>query len=336
MKSEHKKILKIIAVIAVLFFLGKGLVGCFSRNANLEIIRQAKVKKGDLTITVTTTGEVKPYNRVEIKPPISGRVEEVLVKEGDPIKRGQILAWMSSIDRAALLDAARSQGEEVYEKWLTAYKAAPLIAPLDGMVIVRAVEPGQTVTTADPVVVLSDRLIIKAQADETDLARIKVGQDTQIVLDAYRDQSFDGKVDHISYESQLVNNVNVYDVDVIPEDMPTTFRSGMTATVTFIVDQVENTLLVPSEAVAEWPRKTKRPEGTEFAVYKKGIRGPIPIPVKIGATDGRMTEISGGLTEGMEILVTRKKQNKAGGSAFAQNRPNSSGSNSSSQQRNRG
>jgi macrolide-specific efflux system membrane fusion protein len=51
-----------------------------------------------------------PQNRLEIKPPIAGRAEEVLVNEGELVKAGQIIAWMSSTDRAALLDAARAQG----------------------------------------------------------------------------------------------------------------------------------------------------------------------------------------------------------------------------------
>ena len=334
--NSQKKMIKIVAVIAVFFFIGKGLVGCFHQNGNLEVIRSVKVIKDDLEITVSTTGEVKPYNRVEIKPSISGRVEDVLVKEGDQVKQGQVLAWMSSIDRAALLDAAHSQGEEVYQKWLAAYKPAPLTAPLDGMVIVRAVEPGQTVTTADPVVVLSDRLIIKAQADETDLARIQVGQDTEIILDAYRDNSIYGMVDHISYESQLVNNVNVYDIDVIPEEIPKTFRSGMTATVTFFVEDRKNVLLIPSEAITEWPRKMKRPGGTEFAVYRKDFNGLTPLPVQIGATDGKMTEIKSGLSEGMEIQVVRRKQNKNSGSALSSMSGRGAGPSGGAQRSNRG
>jgi len=183
------------------------LSSCSQSKDALQVVRSVKVAKGDLDIKVSATGTVKPYNRVEIKPPIAGRVEEVLVNEGDLVRQGQVLAWMSSIERAALLDAARSQGDEVFKRWQEAYKLAPLLSPLEGTVIVRSVEPGQTVTTADPVVVISDRLIVEALVDETDLSFIQLGQKTEIHLDAYASEIFWGKVDHITYESQLVNNV---------------------------------------------------------------------------------------------------------------------------------
>ena len=195
---------------------------------------------------------------------------------------------------------------------------APLLAPLDGMIIVRAVEPGQTVTTADPVVVLSDRLIVEALVDETDLASIALGQKTAIQLDAYPKEILWGKVDHIMYESKLTNNVNVYAVDILPETIPPAFRSGMTANVTFIVKEKKEVLLVPSEAVVEWPRKVPKPNGAEFAVYEKGFGGKlVPLAIRIGDSDGRMTEITEGLKEGMEIVIAQKKQKETSVSPFA-------------------
>ncbi|HNV85927.1 MAG TPA: efflux RND transporter periplasmic adaptor subunit [Candidatus Omnitrophota bacterium] len=284
----------------------------------LRILRSVNVKRGDLMLKINATGTVKPQNRVEIKPPIAGRIEEVLVSEGEQVKAGQILAQMSSTERAALLDAARAQGGKVLERWENAYKPAPLLAPLDGTVIVRAVEPGQTVTTSDPVVVLSDRLIVEAQVDETDLAEVKLGQDVEVRLDAYPDKMIPAKVVHISYESTLVNNVNVYAIDIYSDSVPEMFRSGMTADVTFIVANLKNVLLIPAEAVNEWPSYAKKPEGIRFAAYTRSFTGnPVPVPVKIGASDGRMTEILSGLKEGETILVVRRKEAAVQGSPFS-------------------
>ena len=308
--------------LVVVFILIKMFSSCSPAKSNLQVVRSVKVQKGDLEVKVTATGAVKPYNRVEIKPPIPGRVEEVLVREGDQVKKGQILAQMSSSERAALLDAARARGAETMKRWEEAYKMAPLLAPLDGTIIVRAVEPGQTVTTADPVVVLSDRLIVEALVDETDLALIALGQKTVVQLDAYAKEIFFGKVDHIMYESKLMNNVNVYAVDVLPEKVPPAFRSGMTANVTFIVKQKKGVLLVPSEAVVEWPRKMKRPNGAEFAVYEKTFGGKLtPLAVRIGDSDGRETEIIEGLKEGQKIEIVQKKQSAQGVNPFAMGGP---------------
>ena len=197
-----------LALVAV-FILIKIFSSCSHGKDLLQVVRTVKAYRGDLEVKVTATGTVKPYNRVEIKAPIPGRVEEVLVREGDWVKKGQVLAQMSSSERAALLDAARARGAETMKRWEEAYKMAPLLAPLDGTIIVRSVEPGQTVTTADPVVVLSDRLIVEALVDETDLSLIEIGQKTGIQLDAYPKETFWGKVDHLMYESKLMNNVNV-------------------------------------------------------------------------------------------------------------------------------
>ena len=154
---------------------------------------------GDICVLVSTTGVVEPQNRVEIKSPIAGRIEEILVEEGDKVKKGDVLCLMSSTERAALLDAAHLKGEEELKYWKEVYKPTPLIAPVDGEVIVRAVEPGQTVTVNDAILVLSDRLIVKAQVDETDIGKVKLGQKAVIALDAYPDIKVEGKVDHISY-----------------------------------------------------------------------------------------------------------------------------------------
>lgn len=308
---------KIGLALVALFILVKMFSSCSGGKDNLQVLRSFKVQRGDLEVKVTATGTVKPYNRVEIKPPIPGRVEEVLVREGDQVKKGDVLAQMSSSERAALLDAARARGSETMKRWEEAYKMAPLLAPLDGTIIVRAVEPGQTVTTADPVVVLSDRLIVEALVDETDLAMIELGQRTAIQLDAYPKETFWGKVDHIMYESKLTNNVNVYAVDILPQEIPPAFRSGMTANVTFIVKEKKGVLLVPSEAVAEWPKNVPKPKDAQFAVYTRSFGGGLtPVAVRIGDSDGRMTEIVEGLKEAQEIQIVRKKEKEKSENLF--------------------
>ncbi|OQA58302.1 MAG: macrolide transporter subunit MacA [Candidatus Omnitrophica bacterium ADurb.Bin277] len=329
MKSGNAKrgwFLKIVLAVTAVFFLIKFFSSCGGPRGDLEIVRSLKVERGDLRVTVTATGIVQPYNRVEVKAPIAGRIEEVLVREGDEVVKGQVLARMSSIERAALLDAARSRGEEAVERWEEAYKPAPLLAPLDGTIIVRSVEPGQTVTTADPVLVLSDRLIVESLVDETDLAFIALGQRAQFKLDAYRSELFSGEVGHIAFESKLENNVNVYEIDVVPDEVPPSFRSGMTANVTFIIKDRENVLLVPSEAVTAWPGDFPNPSRSIFAVYRKSGGGRVkPIPIRTGESDGRMTEVTEGLGEGSEIVVVRKKERSQSASPFRPQRSSPKG-----------
>jgi len=101
---------KWISILIFLILLGAGLALKLKGGNNggkSGEPQYIEAKEGPIEETVDATGEVSPLNRVEIKPPIQGRVEQLLVDEGANLKAGQILAWMSSSDRAAILDAAR-------------------------------------------------------------------------------------------------------------------------------------------------------------------------------------------------------------------------------------
>jgi len=254
---------------------------------------------GDICVLVSTTGVVEPQNRVEIKPPIAGRIEEILVKEGDKVKKGDVLGLMSSTERAALLDAAHLKGEEELKYWKEVYKPTPLIAPIDGEVIVRAVEPGQTVTVNDAILVLSDRLIVKAQVDETDIGKVKLGQKAIITLDAYPDIKVEGRVNHISYESKIINNVTIYEVDILPDKVPEVFRSGMTANVDIVIQDEKNVLLLPQEALIE--------EGGQKFVRVKSFRGVVKKKVITGLSDERNVEILKGVSREEVVLIPSQK-----------------------------
>src|SRR5579883_1823421 len=132
---------KIAIVLAALGALGGGgwiLKSKLSKPSRFET-SAVTVKKGEIEETVEATGSVLPLNRVEVKPAISGRIEKLLVDEGSTVKAGQIIAWMSSTDRAAILDAARAQGPEVLAKWQEDRKSTPIIAPLPGLIILNNV-----------------------------------------------------------------------------------------------------------------------------------------------------------------------------------------------------
>jgi macrolide-specific efflux system membrane fusion protein len=252
-----------------------------------------------------------------IKPPVAGRVEEVLVKEGQEVKRGQILAWMSSSERAAMLDAARSDGAAAVKRWEKNYKPTPIIAPIDGTIILRNVETGQTFTNTDAVFTMSDRLTVKAQVDETDIGKIKVGQSVRLTLDAYPDRDIDAKVDQIAFDAQTVNNVTTYVVEVLPSETPEIMRSGMTVNVNFEVTKREDVLTVPSEAVKN--------DGDKSTVLLKGPGGEMKsAEIKTGISDGKKTEVTEGLAENDVVLIAEKVSSKgAGGGAnpFMPSRP---------------
>ncbi|BAV34248.1 RND transporter [Sulfuricaulis limicola] len=272
--------------------------------------REISVSRGDLELTILSTGVVQPRNRLEIKPPIAGRAEQVLVQEGQNVAKGQIMAWMSSTERAALIDAARARGPEELKRWEELYRATPVLAPINGTVIARSVEPGQTFTGNDAVFVMSDRLTVKAQVDETDIAQIRLRQSAQIVLDAYPEQPFPGRVDQIAYDAKTVNNVTTYEIDVLPETVPPFMRSGMTANVSFIMDTRRNVLLAPNAAV-----KSRNGDSYVLLAPAKPNGAPVEKRIKTGLSDGKQTEVLEGVTENEKLLAPQMQVGGRGDTA---------------------
>ncbi len=290
-----------VIVLVVLVGLGGGAALYWNAGQKTQpVYREVIASRGNLEVTILSTGVVQPKNRLEIKPPIAGRADEVLVEEGQEVKKGQILAWMSSTERAALIDAARAKGPDEVKRWEDIYRATPVLAPIGGTVILRNIEPGQTFTSNDAVFVMSDLLTVKAQVDETDIAQIKLRQPAHIVLDAYPDRPFSGHVDQIAYDAKTVNNVTTYEVDVLPEKTPPFMRSGMTANVSFVAASRQDVLLVPTDAL-------KSRDGHLYVLLPpaKPSGKPTEREIQTGLSDGKYTEILGGMTEGEKLLAVR-------------------------------
>lgn len=302
---------KIISIAVIIIVLGFG-IWFFTRSDSKENLRSAEITTGDITIKILATGTVQPENRLEIKPPVAGRVESVLVKEGQKVKKGQILAWLSSSERAALIDAARSRGDEEVKQWEEMYKPTPLVAPLGGTIILRSVESGQTFTASDAVLVMSDRLTVKAQVDETDLAQIHLKQKSEIILDAYPDQVLPAMVDQVAYEAKTVNNVTTYLIDVLPENTPDYMRSGMTANVTFVGNTKNNVVLIPNEFI-------KYENGKPFALVKSNPndKKTVSRELELGLSDGKNSEVISGLQVGEKIFLSIMRKDAKGSNPFS-------------------
>ena len=298
MWNKKIKIILVLSGIALLLFFVLRLA---QKKSPQEEIKEITPKRGLIQSIISTTATVLPKNRLEIKPPVNGRVEEILVREGQKVKTGDIIAWMSSTERAALIDAARGKGEETLKYWQDTYKPIPLVAPIDAEVIVATTQPGQTITNSDAVIVLSDHLIARAQVDETDIGKIKQGQQAIISLDAYPDTKIKGIVEHIYYESKTVNNVTIYEVDVIPAEIPPFFRSGMNASIDFIEESQDNVLLLPQEAV-------KKEKNIAYVLVKQNNgKEPLRCEVKLGISDEKNVEILSGIKDTDTVIVRSKR-----------------------------
>jgi membrane fusion protein, macrolide-specific efflux system len=248
-----------------------------------------QVERGPLRVTLRESAIVSPEHRLTVTPPIPGRIDTINVANGVAVKQGEVLAWISSTDRAALMDAARAAGGKEIKFWEDVYKPAPLIAPLDGHIISTAVVPGQVVVTAQTVFTMSDHLIVEAFLDETDLNEVWLGQHADITFDSFPDAQLTGKVHEIAYDATTVNNVTTYQVNIYLDSTPAYVRSGVSANVYLLISDRKSVLKIPTDAIS--------PEGTVMLVPGPD-QPPVETKIDAGLTDGEWTEVMSGLDEG--------------------------------------
>lgn len=186
-------------------------------------------------------------------------------------------------------------------------------SPIDGVVVSRNVDVGQTVAASlsAPVlfVIAGDlrKMELHTSVAESDVGRIASGMAVELSVDAYPDRRFRGVVRQVRYNAEVVSNVVTYDAVVSVDNDDLALRPGMTATVDFLVAVHRDVVTVPNQALRYRPAtarsaaKSRRPPTTKSAdpatrsgqVWILGPGGPEPVLVKLGLTDGSRTEVQG-------------------------------------------
>ena len=194
-------------------------------------------------------------------------------------------------------------------------------APVDGVVVSRNVDVGQTVAASmqAPTLFLIAQDLTKMQVDtnvsEADVGRVKLNQPATFTVDAYPAETFRGEVWQIREAAINVQNVITYDVVISVSNADLKLFPGMTANVKILVDKHENVLRVPNAALRFRPPEAARPALTQsiggrrsapaptvWVLQKNGQ--PTSVRIQTGLTDGAYTEVTGGdLKEGAEVVV---------------------------------
>ena len=213
--------------------------------------------------------------------------------------------------------AAVAQADAALRNALTNLGYTRIVSPVDGIVVSRNVDVGQTVAasfqTPTLFTIAQDltKMQIDTSVDEADIGRVKVGQDVDFTVDAYPDVTFKGKVGQVRIAPITVQNVVTYDV-VVNVDNPVRpngdsplLKPGMTANVSIIVAEKKDVLRVSNAALRFRPSekvKTKQQKGSGVWILESGK--PKRIAVTTGIGDGNYTEISSGdLREGQDVIV---------------------------------
>ncbi len=197
-----------------------------------------------------------------------------------------------------------------------------ILSPVDGMVISRNVDVGQTVAasfqTPTLFTIAQDltKMQIDTNVDEADIGRVSVGQQVEFYVDAYPDTMFRGTVSVIRNAPIVVQNVVSYDVVIKVDNSALKLKPGMTANVSIVTAVKEGILRVPNAALRFTPpgRSAPAPGRKGPGVWIVRDQKPKRLPIKAGVSDGTYTQVlSGELKEGDEVIVTSEADKKAAG-----------------------
>jgi HlyD family secretion protein len=366
--------------------------------------RTEDARRGNLTVSVTATGQVKPTRSVDVGSEVSGIIDDVLVNYNDAVKEGQVLCRINTekLDAQVLQDQAqlrsarakvddakvtvieteaeykrmvdarqRSKAQLVsqhdvdtanaaYERAKVAVTSAEaavtqaeanlkmdetnvskavIKSPVNGIVLARNVEPGQTIAASFSVTTMFSiaedlrKMKLEVNVDEADVGKVKEGQPVTFTVDAYPGRHFPGRITQVRYNSSTTDNVVTY-LAVISVDNPQMLlRPGMTATATVTVLSLDHALLAPNYALRFIPSAAPATGGSVFRFLMPPMRQqqqaeppaalnnprvwvlqngkPSPIPVTLGATDGKFTELkSGNVTPGMPLIVETLRETR--------------------------
>lgn len=357
----------ILAIIVSAFILLRG-------NGSNPQFGTEKVSRGDIVMTVTSTGTVNPVTTVLVGTQVSGTIKEIYVDFNSAVRKGQLIARIdpslfdaqvnqaranvfsarANLEKAeaTLVDAKRTmdRNKELFSKNLvarsdldtsetnhetarasvSAAKAqimqteaalrvaetnlhyTKIVSPVDGIVVSRNVDVGQTVAASFQTPTLFSiaqdltKMQIDANVDESDIGNITVGQDVEFIVDAYPDMTFKGRVWQVRNAPITVQNVVTYDVVIQVDNPELKLKPGMTANVSIIVAVKKDVLKMPNAALrfkpSEKGAQTAEKKGPGVWISEKGQLRRISIST--GISDGSYTEVvSGDLREGQEIIV---------------------------------
>jgi len=217
-----------------------------------------------------------------------------------------------------------------------------ILAPVDGIVISRDVNEGQTVAAtmqAPKLFTIANdlsKMQIEANVSEADIGGVKEGQHTDFTVDAFAGRTFEGRVKMVRFAPITVENVVTYVTVIEVANPKLELRPGMTANVSIVLEKRENALAVPNAALRYKPPVPAPSGGAPPASRSEGGRprgggpegasstkrvfvleggAPKPIEVEVGLTDGVVTEILSGLPDGAEVITSQYTPNAKGGAA---------------------
>lgn len=256
---------------------------------------------------------------------------EGLFRKGTASENELLIVQAAEAERQAAVQAAEAQvqvAEAERQASQVDLDRTIISSPIDGVVISRDIDAGQTVAaslqapTLFTIAADLKAMQVHANVSETDVGQIHDDMQAEFTVDAYPGRKFRGTVSQVRFNPTIVDNVVSYItiIDVDNEDLA--LRPGMTATVAFEVARVDDVLTVPNAALRFRPRpvdgdssgpaaagfgppgRLRRTAAAAPTVYQLVNGQPVEMQVTIGLTDGARSQISGeGIAEGLKVIV---------------------------------
>ena len=193
---------------------------------------------------------------------------------------------------------------------------ATITSPIDGVVLSKSVEEGQTVAASfstPELFTIAQNLTnmqVVADVDEADIGDVKEGERVTFTVDAYPDDTFEGEVKQVRQEATTTNNVVTYEVVISAPNADLKLKPGLTANVTIYTAERKGVLSVPSKALRFTPQKETvgKMNIVDVANAKNKVwtiegNSIVAHKVNIGMTDGTNTQIVGGIAEGTKVIT---------------------------------
>lgn len=275
-----------------------------------------------------------------------GRLRQVAKLSGGKVPAPTELETAEATVERAIADeaSARAAVEEARATLRTNetdLAKASIRSPIDGVVLQRKVEPGQTVAAslqAPVLFTLAENLAqmeLQVDVDEADVGQVREGQSAAFTVDAYPNRSYPARIRQVRFGAETVNNVVTYKTILNVDNDDLSLRPGMTATAEIVTTERENVLLVPNAALRFTPPQPAEAQSSggglvasllprpprslaprRQSANAKGGKAvarqiwvlrdgqPVAVPVTVGSSDGRMTEVTGeGLEPGLPVIT---------------------------------
>ncbi|QWD80075.1 efflux RND transporter periplasmic adaptor subunit [Polynucleobacter sp. MWH-Spelu-300-X4] len=256
---------------------------------NQPSYKTVAIEEGPLVVSISASGTLNPVKSVQVGTQVSGMIQEIYVDFNAKVKKGQVIAridpreWQARFDQAdanyILAKRNHDNNQRLIEKnfvspaafdqTLSAYKSAKaaltmakkalddtvIKAPVDGVVVKRSVEPGQTVAAslqAPELFIIAQDLAdmqVETSIDESDVGRITEGMSATFTVDAFPGKVFKSQVKQIRKSPINVQNVVTYTVLLTAQNPDLKLLPGMTANATIVTEQKESVLRLPNAAL---------------------------------------------------------------------------------------